>query len=240
MKIENKDGLTPLQVGTVSVNPVTAYRMLKDFVELKEGDWVIQNGANSGVGRAVIQLAKEWGLRTINVIRDRNNSSETEDMRRELLELGATRVITRSELMNREYTTKIKELTSDPGIRLGLNCVGGESATAIAKLLSPKGHLVTYGAMAKKPVELAAGMLIFKDIRFSGFWVSRWGEANQEEKIKTVNEVLDLIREGKFRDAPVEEVGWEWGTEEEMLKAGVQGTLKGFRRGKGVFVFGDT
>jgi len=31
------------------VNPPTAYNMLRDYVELKEGDWIIQNGANSAV-----------------------------------------------------------------------------------------------------------------------------------------------------------------------------------------------
>jgi hypothetical protein len=31
---------------------------LQDFVPLKEGDWLVQNGANSAVGLAVIQLAK--------------------------------------------------------------------------------------------------------------------------------------------------------------------------------------
>lgn len=34
---------------TLQVNPATAYNMLSDFVNLKEGDWVIQNGANSAV-----------------------------------------------------------------------------------------------------------------------------------------------------------------------------------------------
>ena len=32
---------------------------------------MIQNGANSGVGESVIQLAAAWGLKTINIIRDR-------------------------------------------------------------------------------------------------------------------------------------------------------------------------
>jgi trans-2-enoyl-CoA reductase len=41
---------------TLQVNPCTAYRMLKDFVDLKEGDVVVQNGANSAVGRYVIQV----------------------------------------------------------------------------------------------------------------------------------------------------------------------------------------
>merc|ERR1712227_1012714 len=64
LKIENKEGLTPEQVGTVSINPCTAYRMLKDFVSLQPGDWFMQNGANSGVGRAAIQLGKLLGYKS--------------------------------------------------------------------------------------------------------------------------------------------------------------------------------
>jgi hypothetical protein len=45
--------------------------MLKDFIHLQPGDWVIQNGANSAVGQAVIQIAAAQGLKTINLIRDR-------------------------------------------------------------------------------------------------------------------------------------------------------------------------
>lgn len=45
--------------------------MLKDFIDLQPGDWVIQNGANSAVGQAVIQIAAARGLKTINLIRDR-------------------------------------------------------------------------------------------------------------------------------------------------------------------------
>lgn len=54
---------------TISVNPCTAYRMLRDFVNLQPGDVIIQNGANSMVGMAVIQMAKKMGVRTINVVR---------------------------------------------------------------------------------------------------------------------------------------------------------------------------
>ena len=54
---------------TISVNPATAYRLLRDFVKLEPGDVIIQNGANSMVGQAVIQMAREMGVKTINVIR---------------------------------------------------------------------------------------------------------------------------------------------------------------------------
>lgn len=56
---------------TLSVNPSTAYRLLADFESLSPGDVIIQNGANSMVGLAVIQMAREKGIKTINVIRER-------------------------------------------------------------------------------------------------------------------------------------------------------------------------
>ncbi|KAJ2902148.1 mitochondrial 2-enoyl thioester reductase, partial [Coemansia aciculifera] len=64
---EWRRGVDALTVGSIRVNPSTAYRLLRDFVDLGPGDWVIQNGANSGVGRALIQLARPLGVRTINV-----------------------------------------------------------------------------------------------------------------------------------------------------------------------------
>lgn len=60
----------------LNVNPCTAYRMLKDFISLKPGDTVIQNGANSAVGQLVIQLCKLWNYKSINIVRDRINIQE--------------------------------------------------------------------------------------------------------------------------------------------------------------------
>lgn len=60
----------------LNVNPCTAYRMLKDYVQLKENDTIIQNGGNSAVGQLVIQLCKIWNLKSVNVIRDRSDASE--------------------------------------------------------------------------------------------------------------------------------------------------------------------
>ena len=242
LKIDNKDGLNPVQVGTVSVNPTTAYRMLKDFEDLKEGDWFIQNGANSGVGRTAIQLGAQWGLKSINVIRDRPDAAATQTMKDELLGLGATKVVTENELMEKGFSDQVKEWTNGgrSSVKLGLNCVGGKPTSALVKCLSPSGHLVTYGAMSKQPLQLPTGLLIFNDIKFSGFWVSRWSDEHPEEKKRTVDEILEMMRRGQFKDIPVQEMRWEWGTEEGTLKEAIQGTLQGFRAGKGVFVYGDT
>ncbi|RYP36717.1 hypothetical protein DL768_010915 [Monosporascus sp. mg162] len=242
-----REGISRLHAATVSVNPCSAYRMLRDYVTdpapLREGDWFIQNGANSGVGRAAIQLGRLWGLRSINVVRARPTPQETDALRDDLRALGATHVVTEDELLARDFGEKVREWTSDAGssgIRLGLNCVGGKSAQALAKALGRGGTLVTYGGMARQPVALPTGLLIFKDIRFRGFWLSRWADADPAAKARTVAEILDLVREGRLRDVPVVEVPWDWDTEEQTLKAAVQGTLEGFRAGKGVFVFGET
>ncbi|KAF2236729.1 NAD(P)-binding protein [Viridothelium virens] len=240
LKVEDKSGLTPIQVGTVSVNPCTAYRMLKDFVNVREGEWFIQNGANSGVGRAAIQLGKLWGYKSINIVRDRPEG--TEILRRELEDLGANVVVTDTELQEKGFGDKVKEWTNGgrEKVRLGLNCVGGKIVNAMAKILSPQAHLVTYGAMSKQPVQLPTGLLIFKNITFDGFWVSKWSEQNPDEKKRTVDHVLNLTRQGKFKDVPVEEVLWDYNTKQDSLISAVQGTLEGFRKGKNVFVFGDT
>jgi len=248
-----KEGLRPEQVGTVGVNPVTAWRMLRDFVKLQGegegegesgngGDWFIQNGANSGVGRAALQLGKKWGYRSIAVVRDRPGE-EGETLKKELRDLGATEVVAETELLTRDFADQVKEWTqdgADGSVKLGLNCVGGKAATAMARVLSPGAHMVTYGAMSKKPMEIPAGLLIFKDLHFGGFWVSRWSDAHPVEKERTVGELLGMMRAGTFRDAPVVEVPWGWETGREELVDAVQGTLEGYRRGKGVFVFGDT
>ncbi|KAI1433709.1 NAD(P)-binding protein [Xylaria sp. CBS 124048] len=244
LKISNKEGLTPRQVGTVSVNPCSAYRMLRDFATptLREGDWFVQNGANSGVGRAAIQLGALWGYRSINVIRARPNPADTEALKSELAALGATHVVTEEELLDRSFSERVAEWTrgSGGGVRLAMNCVGGKSAQALARTLGHGGTLVTYGGMARQPVSLPTGLLIFKDIRFVGFWLSRWADGDKAAKARTVEEILELVRQGKFRDTPVVDVPWEWETEESVLAGAVQGTLEGFRAGKGVFAFKET
>ncbi|RLL95324.1 hypothetical protein CFD26_105040 [Aspergillus turcosus] len=243
IKIGNKEGLTPLQVSTVSVNPVTAYRMIKDFCDwdwLRAGEeWLIQNGANSGVGRAAIQLAREWGIKTLNVVRERKTPEETDALKKELYDLGANAVVTEAELLSGDFKNMVNEFTrqgKEP-IRLALNCVGGKSATALAKTLAPNSHLVTYGAMSKQPVSLPSGLLIFKNLVFDGFWVSRWGDKHPELKENTINDVLELTRTGKFKDIPVEYIKWTWETEGSELVAGVQETLSGFRKGKGLLKY---
>ena len=239
-----KAGLAPFDAATVTVNPVTAHRLLSDFAipPLDPAtDWLVQNGANSGVGRMVVQLARLRGIRNVAVVRERADATATEALRAELRELGATHVVTEAELQERGFSERIKEWT-DGGrerVRLALNCVGGKPGVALAKVLSPGcgAQHVTYGAMARQPLQLPASMLIFRDVAFRGFWVSKWAEGRPEERVRVVGELLDLVRNGELKGVPVDEVRWADGTSRDELVDRVQGTLEGFRKGKGVFNF---
>jgi trans-2-enoyl-CoA reductase len=165
-----------------------------------------------------------------------------EELKEDLKSMGADVVVTDEEVEKKEFRDQVKEVTNggrEP-IRLGLNCVGGSLVNAMAKHLAPEGKMVTYGAMSKKPVQLPTGLLIFKNIGFEGFWVSKWSESNPEEKDACVQEILDLTREGKFKDIPMQPLKWEWGTKQEELVQAVAGGLEGFRSGKSIFVFGET
>src|SRR6478735_5493820 len=63
------NGIEPVQAAMLKINPLTAWRLLHDYVDLQRGDWLIQNAANSAAGRDVIQIAHELGYKTVNVVR---------------------------------------------------------------------------------------------------------------------------------------------------------------------------
>lgn len=141
---------------TITVNPLTALRMLQDFVKLNPGDAIVQNGATSIVGQCVIQLAKVHGIHTINIIRDRPGSEEAKN---KLKQLGADEVFTETQLDMKNVKNLLGAL---PEPALGFNCVGGNAASLILKLLKQGGTMVTYGGMSKRPVTVPTSYFIFK------------------------------------------------------------------------------
>ena len=156
-------GTDPQQASMFAVNPPTALLMLRSFAQLAPGDWVAQNAANSAVGRSAIQIAKILGLRTLNVVR-------RPELVAELKDLGADAVITEET----DLRTEVKTLCGGARPKIALNAVGGASALNLSNALAPGGTLVTYGAMGKQPLKVPNALLIFKDLAFRGFWLTRW------------------------------------------------------------------
>lgn len=167
--------IDPVQASMLRVNPVTAWRLLHDFVDLREGEWIAQNAANSGVGIATLQIAKKLGLRTVNFVR-------RPELITELLALGADAVF----LDDDEGLAAAKELVGKATPRLAANAVGGDSALRLLDLVAAQGTLVTYGAMSRRSLKVPNKYLIFKDLILRGLWVSPWYEKASHAEIQDV------------------------------------------------------
>ena len=215
------EGIDPAQAAMLKINPLTAWRLLHDYVDLQKGDWVIQNAANSAAGRDVIQSARELGYKTLNVVR---RAELIDELRAE----GGDVVLVDGEKLREE----VKSATGGAAIRLGLNSVGGDSALRLANCLAPGGTLVSFGAMSLQPLKIPTGLLIFKDLRFRGIWINKWYDnATPSERMETFQSIFDMARRGLLKTKvekayPLSEV-----------KAAVAHAAQGKRSGKIIFKF---
>ena len=188
-------GVDPIQLSMIAINPPTASLMLTDLVDLNEGDWVMQNAANSGVGSYLISLAKLRGLKTVNVVR-------RESLVEPLLAAGADVVLVDS-ADGPSLAEQAREATGGASIRLGIDAVGGAATTRLGEALGEGATLVNYGAMSGEPCILPPTIIIFKDITLRGFWLAKWFRtASAEDRQQLYGKLTMLIAKGEL-SAPV-------------------------------------
>jgi NADPH:quinone reductase-like Zn-dependent oxidoreductase len=170
--------LRPLPSGDVNqfamlgINPPTAYLLLTDFVTLPSGSWVIQNSANSGVGRALIPIAKSLGLRTVNVVR-------RDDVVAEIKAIGGDVVL----VDGPDLAKRVAAETGNAPISLAIDGVADTSTMNLLGCLGEKGLLVFYSSISGKPFVGPAPYLIFRDISIRGFWLANWFKSAKPDQI---------------------------------------------------------
>ena len=216
-------GIDPVHAAMLKINPMTAWRLLHDYVDLKQGDWLIQNAANSAAGRAVIQIAHELGYKTVNVVR---RAELVDELRAE----GGDVLLVDGDNLREE----VKSATGGASIRLGLNSVGGDSALRLANCLAPGGTLVSFGAMSLQPLKIPTGLLIFKDLRFRGIWINKWYDnATIQERMDAFRPLFEMAERGLLKTKI------EKSYRIDDAKAAVAHGAQGKRSGKIIFGFGE-
>jgi NADPH:quinone reductase-like Zn-dependent oxidoreductase len=153
-------GADPQQLSMLAINPPTAALLLSEYVNLKPGEWVVQNSANSSVGRWVIAFAKARGLKTVNIVR-------RPELVPELQAIGGDVIVVDSPDVSKE----IKEAVGQAELRLALDGVSGPATGVLASMLSPHGTLVSFAAMSLAPMSISPLDVIFKPITMRGFWL---------------------------------------------------------------------
>ncbi|PYN53628.1 MAG: alcohol dehydrogenase [Candidatus Rokuibacteriota bacterium] len=209
-------GLELRQAAMLRINPPTALLLLTDIVALKSGDWVIQNVANSAVGRLVIRLARARGVKTLNVVR-------RETLFGELKTLGADACV----VDGADLGEAVKAHTRGAPIRLGLDAVSGQATARLSACVGEGGVICNYGSMTGEDPVMSRNALISGGQTLVGFILGRALGTRSLDQIRTIYADLgEQVRKG-ILSAPVEKI-----YPIEEIKAAVAHAQRGERSGK--------
>jgi len=182
-----------LQAAQIKANPPSAMLMLRDYEDLNEGDWVIQNAANSAVGLHLIRLARARGIKTVNVVR-------REELFQPLMEHGADLVV----MEGHDLGERVRAEIGDACLPLAIDAVGGSSCQHLADCVSDGGTVVNYGFLSGDPCMLTPSHTIVHQISLTGFWLVKNLFTSPREVIEaTYAEVAQLFIDGVLY-SPVE------------------------------------
>jgi NADPH:quinone reductase-like Zn-dependent oxidoreductase len=210
------DGIDIQQAAMLRINPATALLLLTDIVTLEPGDWIIQNVANSAVGRLVIRLARPRGVKTVNVVR-------RESLFGELKALGADACV----VDGPDLPTTVKTLTGNAPIRLGLDAVSGRATARLSACLGDGGVVCNYGSMTGEDPVMSRGSLVSGGQSLVGFILGRALATRSLEQIRAIYADLgQQVAKGNL-SAPVEMV-----YPIEDIKEAVAHAERGERSGK--------
>lgn len=188
-------GIDLKQAAMVRINPPTAALMLSDFVELKGGDWVIQNVANSAVGRLLIVLAHQRGLRTVNVVR-------RPELADELKQLGADLVVVDGD----DLAARVARETGEAPIKLGVEAIGGKATGRLCDCVASDATVVHYGSMSGQNPEVSRNNFTYRGVKLTGFMLGRFLARRSAQKIRDIYaDLAGQVMAGKLF-APVDTI----------------------------------
>ncbi|MEC9344814.1 MAG: zinc-dependent alcohol dehydrogenase family protein [Pseudomonadota bacterium] len=206
----------PLQLAMGRANPLTMWLIATRYVDLRPGDWIIQNAANSACGRRLIGLARDAGWRTVNVVR-------RADLVDELAGAGGDVVLVDGE----DLDGRMLAATGGQQPRLAIDAVSGTATGRLAACVEPGGTVVNYGLLSGEPMIVPAREALFRDVRIRGFWYTPWVQtAPLEEVEQAFRFVAEKVAAGRL-DTPVEAV-----YPLEEVRAAVAHAAREGRRGK--------
>jgi len=204
------------QGAMLRINPPTALLLLSDIVALKPGDWIIQNVANSAVGRLVIRLARARGVRTMNVVR-------RESLFAELRALGADACV----VDGPDLAGAVRAQTGGAPIRLGLDAVSGQATARLSSCVGEGGVVCNYGSMSGEDPVMARSALTGSGQTLVGFILGRGLATRSLAQVRAIYADLgEQVLEGVL-SAPVEKV-----YPIEEIKAALAHAQRGERSGK--------
>jgi len=186
-------GLDLAQAAMLRINPPTALLLLEDHVALGAGDWLIQDVANSAVGRHLIVLAQRRGVRTVNVVR-------RGDVGDELRALGADAVIEDGA----DLPERAREAAGGAPIRLGIDAISGAATRRVADCVADGGVVVNYGSLSGEDPQIGRTAINFRGVSLTGFMLGRGLAKRSPAAVRALYaDLAEQLRDGRL-NAPID------------------------------------
>jgi NADPH:quinone reductase-like Zn-dependent oxidoreductase len=94
-----------------------------------------------------------------------------------------------------EKTQKLVAQVTGEGVKVVFDAVGGVLGGKAISCLRQGGKMMVFGSLSLENIPLNSGLLIFKDLKVEGFWLTSWmenlSEENRTTAFKTVFSHLD-------------------------------------------------
>ena len=167
----------------------TSYYALKDRAQLKSGETLLILGAAGGVGSAAIELGKLLGARVFACA----SSSE---------KLAACKQLGADEVINYEtedLRERIKQLTSDKGVDVVYDAVGGKFSEPALRGIGWNGRYLVVGFAAGEIPKIPLNLTLLKGCSIVGVF---WGAFMRRERAIAARNHVQLmtwLKEGKLK-----------------------------------------
>jgi NADPH2:quinone reductase len=169
--------------------PLSAYMLMEDL-QVKAGDWIIQNAANGAVGRLLEPLARQREVNVINLVRRQSTADE-------LAAEGVPNVLATDDAT---WAAKVPGLTGGAPVLRAVDSVGGKTANDLLEVLAPGGALISFGVMSGQPLQIDARQLIFADKTIEGFWATaRTERTSPADRVRMIGDLVRLVATGALK-----------------------------------------
>ncbi|XP_048354005.1 quinone oxidoreductase [Sphaerodactylus townsendi] len=180
------DKLDFKQGAAIGIPYFTAFHSLFQKGDAKAGETLLVHGASGGVGIAVCQIARAYGLKVLG-------TAGTEEGINLVLKNGAHKVFNHRK---KDYLVQIKETTGDQGINIIIEMLANVNLASDLLLLTQGGRVMVVGS--RGPIEIDPRETMAKESSIRGVSLNA---ASQEELGECAASILAGIEAGWLKPA---------------------------------------
>jgi NADPH2:quinone reductase len=167
----------------------TSFHALSDCARLAREETLLVLGAAGGVGTTAIEIGKALGARVIA-------AASTADKLAFARTVGADETINYVEEDLREA---IRELTSNVGVDVVYDPVGGEPALAALRSCAWQARYLLVGFVSGIIPQLPANIPLLKEASVHGVFWGQWAERNPAGQAQNLRELMTLYAGGSLQ-----------------------------------------